>query len=114
MTELRDHHDDPYDDPADDLYAEMFPELHGAVLDDLDLDDDPPRLPLFFDEAEQASFAQAVGVGLREHGCDNTLRVAEAWARREKVPWARLREVLESRGGYCDCEVLLNVVEGPD
>ena len=52
--------------------------------------------------------------GMREHGCDNTSRATKAWARREEVPWAWLRDALEERGGFCDCEVLLNVLEPPD
>jgi Protein of unknown function (DUF2695) len=44
----------------------------------------------------------------------NTLLAARTWAAREKVPWGRLQIQLEERGGYCDCEVLLNVLKPPD
>jgi hypothetical protein len=95
------HPSAPYDD--DSGYLDPYDEV----------DDEPPRLPLALRPALQASFVEAINTALREHGCDNTLRAAEAWAGREKVPWGRLREVLESRGGFCDCEVLYNVVERP-
>jgi Protein of unknown function (DUF2695) len=61
-------------------------------------------------------------VHLSETGCDNTLRHAEAWAqglgvtwaRHMGVTWVRLRSALHSAGGYCDCEVLMNVVDASD
>ena len=73
-----------------------------------------PRSPLPLAPPQVASFAQAISAGLREHGCDNTLRAARAWARREKVRWGWLRGVLEERGGFCDCEVVSNVLVPPD
>jgi hypothetical protein len=57
---------------------------------------------------------RAIDAALRERGCDNTLRAAQGWARREKVRWGWLHGVLEDRGGFCDCEVLMNVMEPPD
>lgn len=65
------------------------------------------------DAAELRSLADAVDTGLRERGCDNTLRAARAWARRNEVRWGWLRRALEDRGGFCDCEVLLNVADPP-
>ena len=73
-----------------------------------------PRAPLLLEPAQAASLARAIDDGLRDHGCDNTPRAAQAWARREKVRWGWLRSALEERGGFCDCEVLLNVLEWPD
>lgn len=79
-------------------------------------DDDPRgRVPaLSLDPAQQAGLAAAVERGLRERGCDNTLRSAQEWAAREGVGWAGLQAQLEGHGGYCDCEVLLNVLPGDD
>jgi len=73
-----------------------------------------PRVPLPLEPVQTASMIRAIDAGLGERGCDNTLRAAQAWARREKVRWSWLRNELEDRGGFCDCEVLLNVVERPD
>ena len=48
-------------------------------------------------------------------GCDHTLRHSRAWlrerfGRRSVAPLARW---LENRGGFCDCEVLMNVDTDP-
>ena len=109
MTDIRDAHlnDNPYGDSHDehadhDEHAEWGP------------DDDVPRTPLALRPEKRAALAEAINDGLRERGCDNTLRVASAWARRERVPWPGLRAALEERGGFCDCEVLMNVFDPPD
>lgn len=46
---------------------------------------------------------------LDEHGCDETLRWSRIW--RDQVAPSRtgLEQHLRSRGGFCDCEVLMNV-----
>jgi Protein of unknown function (DUF2695) len=107
------HPDDvPYagDDYCDLSDFDDRPELLAAG----DPEDAPSRPPLPLEPAERAALAQAIHAGLREHGCDNTLRAARAWARRATVRWGWLRAVLEDRGGFCDCEVVLNVLEEPD
>lgn len=45
-------------------------------------------------------------------GCDGTLALSEQWrlSRPDPIDW--LHRWLENRGGYCDCEVLLNVFRG--
>jgi hypothetical protein len=63
---------------------------------------------------QQAALAEAVGRGLDEHGCDNTLRAAREWAAGVGVGWPTLQAQLEGNGGYCDCEVLFNVLPEPD
>ena len=45
-------------------------------------------------------------------GCDNTLTLAEGWARAHGVAWGRLARSLRSLGGFCDCEVAMNVGAG--
>jgi len=77
-------------------------------------DDEVPRGPLPLEPRQRASLVVAIGDGLRERGCDNTLRTAQAWARGEQMPWEWLREELEARGGFCDCEVMVNVVPPPE
>lgn len=75
-----------------------------------DDDDDlgpPPPLPL--SPAQQAALATAIDDGLREHGCDNTLRAAQSWATQAGLDWNAVQAGLQGRGGFCDCEVLLNV-----
>ena len=47
---------------------------------------------------------------LAESGCDNTLRIASNWLRERNHDVAAVSTWLRERGGYCDCEVLLNVV----
>jgi hypothetical protein len=47
-------------------------------------------------------------------GCDHTYRFTEEWARRESVDWHDLLDILEANGGYCDCEVVLNLPDGVD
>lgn len=94
---------------------------HDSRYDDLtffdDFDDDlwadERELPRALDlaPAQRAELAAAVQDGLRRDGCDNTLRAAQQWASRAGVPWARLREQLTDNGGYCDCEVLFNVLD---
>ena len=76
-------------------------------------DDEVPSAPLALAPGQRASLARALEIGLQERGCDTTLRVAEAWARREKVPWEPLRDGLGDRGGFCDCEVVMNVLGSP-
>ncbi len=52
-----------------------------------------------------------------EHGCDNHLRWAARWRDQVAPAWSGLERTLAARGGYCDCEVLMNVavpVEEPE
>jgi Protein of unknown function (DUF2695) len=92
------------------------PDREYEGYDDL-YDDDyytqVPRAPVL-EPAQTAGLSRAIHAALEERGCDNTLRAAQAWAQREKVRWGSLRNALEDRGGFCDCEVLMNVLEQPD
>jgi len=103
LCAFRDHRESEYDARYD----------HDPYDDD-PCDDEMPRAPLPLKPAQTASLVRAIDVGLAERGCDNTLRAAHAWAQREKVRWSWLRNVLEERGGFCDCEVLFNVVPPPE
>ena len=47
-------------------------------------------------------------------GCDGTTRQTAAWAARAGVDRARLYQALASRGGYCDCEVVMNASSDDD
>jgi len=44
--------------------------------------------------------------------CDHTFRFTIAWAKRNGINVEQLCSALEERGGYCDCEVIFNVVRG--
>jgi hypothetical protein len=66
------------------------------------------RLPLT--ENQYGELIEHLLRRLPETGCDNTLRLSEAWAKANAIGWGRLRRGLESGGGYCDCEVAMNVV----
>jgi hypothetical protein len=91
----REHADQEY---ADQEYA------------DQEFDEQPPLLML--DEYQRAGLVAAVEAGLLRGGCDNTLRSAERWAEENGMRWPLLREQLEGNGGYCDCELMLNVPLG--
>jgi hypothetical protein len=74
-------------------------------------DDERPFGPnLGLDGVQQRALAAAIDAGLREHGCDNTLRAARRWAGEAGVRRPALRDRLRRGGGYCDCEVVLNVL----
>jgi tetratricopeptide (TPR) repeat protein len=47
-------------------------------------------------------------------GCDGSAQVTARWAARGGVDRARLYQALTHRGGYCDCEVLLNAASEDD
>jgi hypothetical protein len=65
------------------------------------------RLPIT--EHEYNDLMHHLRVHLSDTGCDHTLRHAEVWARGLGVAWVRLRSALHSAGGFCDCEVMMNV-----
>jgi hypothetical protein len=50
-----------------------------------------------------------VEAAVETDGCEHTLAATEAWATREDVDMERLRRGLEEYGGFCDCEVVMNV-----
>jgi hypothetical protein len=107
-----------YDDriPPRSPFADPSPygDEYDAYEYDDGFDDEVPRAPLPLEPAQTRSLAAAIDAILAARGCDNTLRSAMAWARQEKVRWGWLRNELEQRGGFCDCEVLFNVVPPPE
>lgn len=46
---------------------------------------------------------------VEEFGCDNHLRWAGHWRDRNAPRATALADRLSARGGFCDCEVLMNV-----
>jgi hypothetical protein len=63
--------------------------------------------------AELEDLGRHLDQHLREEGCDHTLRYTKAWL--QQATYANVTSViaaLRNHGGYCDCEVLANVVRG--
>jgi hypothetical protein len=65
------------------------------------------RMPL--DRARLEALLEHVEAAVDANGCDHTLAATEAWAAREGIDLKRLHEGLEEYGGFCDCEVVMNV-----
>jgi hypothetical protein len=61
---------------------------------------DRPQLEALLDHVEAAVEAD---------GCDHSRRATDAWATAHRVELAGLHVALEEYGGYCDCEVVMNV-----
>ena len=47
---------------------------------------------------------------LEKQGCDDTSRFAIAWLENNGHPTQDVIDWLEENGGYCDCEVVMNVL----
>jgi hypothetical protein len=71
-------------------------------------------MALTLDAARVENLISFVDRHVRSDGCDHTLRFTKVWARQESIDWHDLLDVLEANGGYCDCEVVLNVANGAD
>jgi hypothetical protein len=71
-------------------------------------------MPFTLDASRVESLISFVDRRLRGDGCDHTHRFTEEWARRESVDWHDLLDILEANGGFCDCEVVLNLPDGID
>ena len=91
-----------------------FPDNPWRELDDPDEFDELEfeRIGLTLSLEQQAALSAAVAAQLRAQPCDGTLRGAQQWADGAGIEWPRLQRELEENGGYCDCEVLLNVFGG--
>jgi hypothetical protein len=50
-----------------------------------------------------------VDAAVAANGCDHTPAATAKWAAREGIDLERLHEGLEEYGGFCDCEILMNV-----
>lgn len=46
---------------------------------------------------------------IRKEGCDHTRKWTFEWAKRNNVNFNDLIDALDENGGYCDCEVVLNI-----
>jgi hypothetical protein len=45
-------------------------------------------------------------------GCDHSTSATQAWAREQDVEVPRLLRGLAEYGGYCDCEIVMNIDPG--
>lgn len=52
-----------------------------------------------------------LGSALDHEGCNHTRKLTLRWLRSRALPEVPVLEWLDSNGGYCDCEVLLNAEE---
>lgn len=63
--------------------------------------------PICLDELNQ--LFDALDAELLRTSCDNTLLLTEQWLARHGHDTTTVVMWLQRHGGYCDCEVLLNV-----
>lgn len=71
-------------------------------------------MSLTLDASRVESLISFVDRHVRSDGCDHSLRFTEAWANQESVDWHDLLDILEANGGYCDCEVVMNLPDATD
>jgi hypothetical protein len=68
-------------------------------------------IPIRLSAEELEQLAAHLEESLLETGCDNTTRHTLEWLiARDTGDRDRVIEAIEERGGYCDCEVLHNVI----
>lgn len=65
------------------------------------------RMPL--DRAQLRALLDHVDAAVALNGCDNTRAAADDWAGHEGMDFERLHEGLAEYGGFCDCEIAMNV-----
>jgi hypothetical protein len=65
------------------------------------------RMPL--DRPQLESLLDHVDAALEVDGCDHTPRATDSWAAEHGIDVDRLHEGLQVYGGFCDCEVAMNV-----
>jgi len=57
----------------------------------------------------KAGLIKYVESKLYEYPCDHSLRFSIEWAKMEDLDIEYVIEILQSEGGYCDCEVVMNL-----
>lgn len=65
------------------------------------------RMPL--EKAELESLLDRVDLAVQEHGCDHSHKHTRSWLREHGKPEVRVVGALMALGGFCDCEVAMNV-----
>jgi hypothetical protein len=74
--------------------------------------------PISDDQADEMYEAIFIGLGAGSHslavGCDHTLKHARQWCEAHDIPFESIKAWLHANGGFCDCEVLFNVMPDED
>jgi hypothetical protein len=65
------------------------------------------------DRKRVSNLVEYVDRNVRTSGCDHSHRFSATWAAEHAVNWDDLLDALEGNGAFCDCEVVLNVEDGP-
>lgn len=65
------------------------------------------RMPLTRSELEH--LLEWLDVQVQEHGCDHTHRLTCIWLGEHRKPETRALGALMAQGGFCDCEVAMNI-----
>jgi hypothetical protein len=60
-------------------------------------------------EARLRSLVDHIDTKVLDVGCDHSTRHAVSWAESEGLEWTDLAGGIEELGGYCDCEIVMNV-----
>ncbi|WP_369258544.1 DUF2695 domain-containing protein [Geodermatophilus amargosae] len=71
------------------------------------IDDPAGLLPL--DRTQLDALREHLDAVIAAGGCDRSHRATDAWAAGHGIALDRLHEGLEEFGGFCDCEVVMNV-----
>ncbi len=61
------------------------------------------------DRSQLEALLDHVVAAVEADGCDHTRKATDAWAIANGVELTRLQIALEEYGGYCDCEVVMNL-----
>jgi hypothetical protein len=61
------------------------------------------------DRSQLESLLHHVDAAVVSDGCDHSRRATDAWALQHAVELDPLHEGLQEYGGFCDCEVVMNV-----
>jgi hypothetical protein len=61
------------------------------------------------DRSQLESLLDQVEGAVEDNGCDHSRRATDAWATAHGVDVHPLHKGLEAYGGFCDCEVVMNV-----
>lgn len=61
------------------------------------------------DRTQLVSLLDHVEAAVASKGCDHTRGATDAWAVQHGVALDRLHDGLDEYGGFCDCEVVMNV-----
>jgi len=86
-----------------------FPDVYGRIVQTFV---GPITMSLVLRPEAVESLREFVDSKVRAEGCDHSWRLTDQWATENGVDIGQLREVLGNYGGFCDCEVVLNLADG--